>query len=243
MENNLKLLYAIQQIDSQLKEVHELKGDLPALVADLQAKVDTLSAKVKELNSAVKKAKIDRDSADVEIIDLAEKAEKYKEQQLQVKSNKQYDALTREIESAEERSKKLVKEMEVLEGKMQLAKTDSEALSGQLEELTVELKEKEKELKLVNKEHEQEESKLRHDREKLLVRIPKEAYERYDRIKNAKDGVAIVLVKRDACGGCYSRVPPQKLLELRQTERFFMCEHCGRILVSEHVTEKNPIVL
>lgn len=237
MEYKLKLLYSLQQVDSQLQEVQELKGDLPSIVAELEAKVDGLKAKIKELNNFIKKSKIDRDSADGEIIDLAEKIERYKSQQLQVKSNKQYDALTKEIEAAEERSSALEKSMAEIEGKMQVTKADIDTLTAQLEESTGELEEKQKELREVNKEHEKEELKLQHEREKLLVRIDKADLERYERIKNAKGGKAIVPIKRGACGGCYNRVPPQKILEIRQNQKFFVCEHCGRILVSDQVVE------
>ena len=237
MEHKLKLLYSLQQVDSHLQEVLELKGDLPSVVADLQTRVNELKAKIKELNEFIKKSRMDRDTTDVEIIELTEKIDKYKSQQLQVKSNKQYDALTKEIEVAEERSTSLEKRMAETEGKMQVAKADIEALTAQLEEATGDLEEKQKELREVNKEHEKEELKLQHEREKLLIRIDKADLERYVRIKNAKGGKAIVPIKRGSCGGCYNRVPPQKILEIRQNQKFFVCEHCGRILVSDQVIE------
>lgn len=240
MENTLRLLYALQQVDLQLQEIHELKGDLPAVVAELEAKVNEMTTRLKELEKTVKQSKSERDKADSDIVTLAEKAEKYKGQQLQVKNNKQYDALTKEIELAQERSIKLQKDMELLEGKMQLAKTDAVAVAAQLEEISVDYDERKKELKEVNKEHEKEELKFKHEREKLLARIKKEDFDRYERIQKAKGGTAVVPVKRGACGGCFSRVPPQKMLEIRQNTKLFMCEHCGRILVSDQVAEKSP---
>ncbi len=242
VENKLKHLYALQTVDSRLQEVQELKGDLPMVVAELEGKVDEMKAKLKELNNFLKQSKIERDNADVEIISLAEKVEKYKSQQLNVKSNKQYDALTREIEMAEERSAKMEKEMEGLEGKMENARKDIEALSAQVEQSGGELDEKKKELREVNKEHEKEELKLHHEREKLLARIEKADLDRYERIRRAKGGKAIVPIKRGACGGCYSRVPPQKILEIRQNSRLYACEHCGRILVSDHIVEVSMVL-
>lgn len=235
VENRLKHLFALQQVDSQLQEVEELKGDLPMIVADLQSKSDDLKGRIKELNATLKQARIDRDSADREIIELAEKVEKYKNQQLNVKSNKQYDALTHQIEAAEQRSTQLEKDMLTLEGKMELAKKDVETLTGEAETVTEELSEKQKELREVNKEHEKEELKLHHEREKLLARIDEDDLERYERIRKAKGGKAVVPIKRDACGGCFSRVPPQKILEIRQNSHFYACEHCGRILVSDQI--------
>ncbi|MBI1808060.1 MAG: hypothetical protein HYR76_13555 [Ignavibacteria bacterium] len=237
MEHKLKHLFALQQVDSQLQEVQDLKGDLPMIVTDLETKVTEMQARLKELNGSIKQSKIDRDNADMEIVDLAGKIEKFKSQQLNVKSNKQYDALTREIEAAEERTLKLEEQMESFEGKMEIAKKDIEALTVQLEESTAELNERRKELHELNKEHEKEELKLQHEREKLLARIDKSDLARYERIKKAKGGIAIVPIKRGACGGCFNRVPPQKILEIRQNANFFACEHCGRLLVSDHIVE------
>jgi predicted nucleic acid-binding Zn-ribbon protein len=191
-------------------------------VSHLEARVNDLKTKLKEQQTLLKQSKISRDSADLEIVDLAEKIEKYKSQQLNVKSNKQYDALTREIENAEQRSVKLEKEMEILEGTMGAAKKDAETLSAQLEELSAEYGERSKELREVNKEHEKEELKLQ--------------LERYERIKKAKNGKAVVPIKRGACGGCFNQVPPQKILEIRQNSYMYMCERCGRILVSDNIS-------
>ncbi len=235
VENLLRYLYTLQQIDTQLQEVTELKGDLPAIVEELEAKVDQYKAEVKILNNTIKQLKIDRDKADVDIIDLAEKIEKYNNQQLNIKSNKQYDALTREIDAAEKKSLQTEKDMESFEGKMEIAKRDLEAVNEQLKKSTDDLSERKEELREVNKEHEKEELKLQHEREKILVRLDKNYTERYDRIRNAKSGLAVVPIKRNACGGCYSRVPPQKILEIRQNSKLYACEHCGRILVSDHI--------
>ncbi len=243
VEQRLKHLYALQQVDLQLQDVEELKGDLPKVVAELDSKVDQLKAKIKELNTFMKQSKTERDSADVEILGLAEKVEKYKSQQLNVKSNKQYDALTKEIENAEARSAQLEKDMEALEGKLETAKKDVETLTAQLEEESAELSNRQKELKEINKEHEKEELKLEHEREKLVTRIAGDDLERYERIRKAKGGRAVVPVRRNACGGCFSRVPPQKILEIRQNNHLYTCEHCGRILVSDHIVETSLLTL
>ena len=242
MENKLKFLYALQQVDLEIQEIYDLKGDLPGIVAGLEEKVNGLKAKLQELNNTIKNAKKERDSADVEIIDLAEKIEKYKNQQLQVKSNKQYDALTKEIEAAEAKSIKLEKEMETLEGKMQIAKSDIDTITVQYEDADTEYEERKKELKEVNKEHEKEELRSQHEREKLLVRIDKADLEKYERIRKAKGGKAVVAVKRGACGGCFNRVPSQKILELKQNSTVFTCEHCGRILVSDQIVELSAVL-
>ncbi len=239
METRLQSLYTLQKIDTELQDIHEMKGDLPQIVEALESKVEELKKKIKDYNDMIKQSKISRDKADVEILDLAEKVEKYKKQQLQVKSNKQYDALTKEIENAENTSAKLEKEMELLERNMVAAKAEVDTHTAQLGESATELQDRQKELREVNKEHEKEESKLRHEREKIVGKIDRDDLAKYELIRKAKGGNAVVPVKRGACGGCFKRVPPQMILELRQNSKFYQCEHCGRILVSDKIVEKS----
>ncbi len=243
MENKLRQLYALQQIDSSLDELEEMKGDLPAEIQGLEEKVSGLESQVKALNDSMKGAFASRDNADSEIIALKEKVEKYKTQQFEVRTNKQYDALTREMDNATATISRLEKEMEALEGKATNARTDIEATKLQLDEVAKVLEEKRAALAEVSKTNEAEEQKFRHDRQKLVVRITKADLTAYERIRKAKKGKAVVPVKRGACGGCFNRVPPQKLLELRQNDKLYTCEHCGRILVSNEIAETSSTVV
>lgn len=236
-------MYALQKVDSALDELQDMKGDLPRIVSELKGRIKGRQDLKKEHEETVKRAIITRDETDIEIITLKEKVEKYKSQQFQVKTNKQYDTLAREIDQSQERITKLVKEMEVLEGKASLAKQDSEQLVPEIETMTAELAERQKELDEVNQEHEEEELKLNHEREKIVSRISKGDMQMYTRIRDAKDGKAIVPVKRNACGGCFNRVPPQKVLELRKNSALMTCERCGRIIVSDEIVESAANVL
>lgn len=240
-EKRLLKLFQMQQIDYELQEIHEMKGDLPAIVDELANRVTSTKAKIKELNELMKQLKKDRNALDIEIIAMTEKLEKYKSQQLQVKSNKQYDALAREIDTVTAKISNLEKEMELLEGKMQVTKTDVENETAAIEKITAEYEERQKELREINKEHEKKEKKLQQQREKLLEKIEKADFERYERIRKAKMGKAVVQVKRGACGGCYNRIPPQKILELRQNSKLFICEHCGRIIVSDDIVAQSAV--
>ena len=130
--------------------------------------------------------------------------------------------------------------MEDAENRLATAKADAEALKEQLEVLGEELKERQKELKEVNKEHEKSELSLQHSRDKIVVKLGQDDLDRYDRIYRAKGGKAVVSVKRNACGGCFSRVPPQKILELRRNSQIYLCEQCGRILVSDSLIAPGP---
>lgn len=237
MENRLRLLYSLQRIDLSLDEVQEMKGDLPHVVADLQQRLQKKETQKRELEEFAKKSLVLRDQNDLEIIALKEHIEKYKSQQFQVKTNRQYDALGREADAAQEKIIRLEQEMEITEGKAGIAKVDAEKLSPELDELKAELEEKQKELALVNKEHEEEELRLKHEREKIVVRLDKNDLRMYERIRKAKNGKAVVPVRRNACGGCFNRVPPQAVVELRKNSKLWICEHCGRIIVSDGIVE------
>lgn len=237
MENRLRLLYSLQQIDLSLDEVQDMKGDLPRIVAELEDRLAKKETQKKELEEFVKKSLVARDQTDLEILALKEQIEKYKTQQFQVKTNRQYDALAREADHAQEKIIKLEQEMEALEGKANLAKVDAEKLIPEIEELRAELEERKAELAEVNKEHEEEELRLKHEREKIVVRLEKADLRLYERIRKAKGGKAVVPVRRNACGGCFNRVPPQKVLELRKNARIITCEYCGRVLVSDEIVE------
>lgn len=236
-------MYALQRVDSNLDELHELKGDLPHLVEVLEKKQQEKDALRTSLEATVKHANVRREEIDLEIVSTKENIEKYKEQQFQIKTNKQYDALTREIDSSQERVKALEKEMETIEGKAANAKKDLEALAPEIEELRKELKERQAELDHVNKEHEEEELKLKHERDKLIVRIDRADVKAYERIRKALGGKAVVGVRRNACGGCFKRVPPQVSVELRKNSRLMNCEHCGRLLVSDEIVESYTTII
>ena len=210
MENRLRLLYSLQLVDSSLDELREMKGDLPQIVAELSETVKSKLVQKKEFEDLLKQSIISRDQTDIDILSLKGKIEKYKNQQFQVKTNKQYDALAREVDHAQEKITKLQKEMEVLEGKAANARDDAGKLGPEIETLQTEFSDRKKELAAVDKEHEDEELKLQHQREKLISRISKSDYQMYERIRIAKEGKAVVPVKRNSCGGCFNRVTPQK---------------------------------
>lgn len=237
MENMLRNLYALQLIDKNLDELEELKGDLPAETRELEGKVGALRTKLQGLEQTMKTAFSSRDTADSEIVSLNAKMEKYKAQQFQVRNNKEYDALTKEMDGAVETISRLGKEMEALETKATLARDEIENVKRELEEVTKVLEEKRQALAEVSRTTEEEELKYKHDRQKMVARIKKSDLAMYERIRKAKKGKAVVPVRRGACGGCFNRVPPQMLLELRQNTKFYTCEHCGRIIVSDEVAE------
>jgi predicted nucleic acid-binding Zn-ribbon protein len=231
----LRNLYTLQYIDSNLDELEEMKGDLPSEVHTLEERAEGLVTQRAALDRAMKTAFTQRDHADSEIVTLRDKVERYKVQQTKVRTNREYDALTKEMDNATETVARLEKEMEALEAKATQARGEIEVLGEQLVEVQKALDEKNVDLAEITRTTEAEELKFRNDRLKLVSRISKADIATYERIRKAKKGMAVVSVKRGACGGCFNRVPPQKILELKQNSRIYTCEHCGRILVSDEI--------
>jgi predicted nucleic acid-binding Zn-ribbon protein len=204
-------------------------------VSGLKAKLDSLEATMRE-------AFAQRELADNEILALKEKTDKYKDQQLHVRNNKEYDALTREMDHAVEAIANLTKTMSEQENRGTVARTDIEATKKELEETSAQLDEKRQELAEVSKTTEDEELKYKHEREKALARVSKQDLAMYERIRKAKSGRAVVPLKKNSCGGCYTAVPPQKILELKQNNKWYTCERCGRIIISEEMAESAATV-
>lgn len=235
METKLRNLFALQRVDLELDILDEAKGDLPKEIREMEEKENAASARLAELEKTMRDAFAQRDTTDNSILALREKCERYKKQQYEVRNNKEYDALTKETDAATMMIAKLEKEMESLESKGTIARTEIETVRKELEEMKPHLADHRAALAAVSKVNEEKELQTLHEREKLVVRIPGGDLATYTRIRKAKKVVAVVPVRRNSCGGCYGRVPPQKLLELRKNDRIYLCEHCGRIIVSDDI--------
>lgn len=238
MEESLRLLYLLQKIDSNLDDVEQMKGDLPSIVRNLEEQIAELTTKINEKQQYIDSSVEARNKADNDINEYQEKLKKYKAQQYQVRTNKEYDAITKEIDFAEEAIKTLTKQFEDFENQMSVAKSELAELQHKLTELEALLKEKKEELTEVTKETEDEEIRYTHEREKLVVRINKEHLSKYEQIRSAR-GKAVVTIRKNSCGGCGNRIPPQHLIEIRRNDRMYVCQHCGRIVVSNELAESS----
>ncbi len=238
MKTRLANLYELQLIDSLLDELEELRGDLPLVVNELTAQMQVLQnnidVKAAERDEAQKK----RVANDNEIADLNEKLKKYKAQLYKVRNNKEYDALTKEIDFAETRILELEEENKELENKIGTLALEINELEDEIDKLKKELEEKESELKKIIQSNEKEEARLSKLREEVVSKIKKNDYNTYMRIRKARGGIAIAYVHRGSCSGCHNMIPPQRQLEIKQNNRLFTCEGCGRILVSAEVAKE-----
>ena len=237
MFDRLKILYELQNLDDQLDELEELRGDLPNAVQALEEKIttmkDDIASKEKERKDSLKK----REENEEEIDKLKENQKKFKAQLYQVRNNKEYDALTKEIDHNEEQISKLEVENNTLADLSKKLTDEIEEIAPQMDELKEDLKSKEADLKEIVKANEKEEVKLRTKRKEIEAQTKKPDYSAYMRIRKAKKGKAVATIKRSACSGCHNIVPSQRQLEIRRNNKLFFCEYCGRILVSSEVAD------
>ena len=237
MLNRLKTLYQLQLLDDQLDVLEELRGDLPNTVRELENKIAELKEDIQSKEAQQNESLEKRESNEKEMERLLENQKKFKAQLYQVRNNKEYDALTKEIDHTDEQLSKLEAENDALADLSKSLTQQVEDIVPALDELQKELKEKEADLKEIIKANEREESKLLADRKKIEEQVKKADISVYMRIRKAKKGKAVVTIKRSACSGCHNIVPSQRQLEIRRNNKLFFCEYCGRILVSQEITE------
>ena len=238
MINRLSALFELQQIDDELDLLEELRGDLPLAVNELNSEIqsiqETVTAKENEKEEALNTIKANEEEVEL----LKTNLKKFKDQLYQVRNNKEYDALTKEIDHSEEKIKVLEKENVDLENKIQSLKNEIEEVQPKLEELKKEVSEKENELKDIVKVNEEEEIKLQKKREVVAAKIRRSDLNTYTRIRKACGGKAVATISRGACTGCHNVVPPQRQIEIRANKRLYTCESCGRLLISSAVVSE-----
>ena len=237
MYDRLKILYRLQLLDDQLDELEELRGDLPNIVKELENKIKSLNDEITNKEKEQKESVEKRSRNEEEIEVLKENQKKFKTQLYQVRNNKEYDALTKEIDHTEAQITKLETENDTLADLSKKLSVQIEEIKPSLDELNNELKEKEADLKEIVKANEKEEAKLQAERKKIVEEVKKPDLSAYQRIRKAKRGTAVATIRRSACSGCNNIVPSQRQLEIRKNNKLFFCEYCGRILVSTEISE------
>lgn len=238
MEQKLRTLYHIQQTDTKIDKIHLLRGELPLEVQDLEDEIAGLRTRIENAEKEIRE--IDavnadhRNAIEQSRLDVA----KYEEQRNNVKNNREYDSLSKEIEyqELEQRiAEKRIKENNVLiEEKQQVKEEASRTLAARESDLV----EKKKELETIVEETAKEEEALNKERAELVRMVDERMVVAYDRVRaNAHNKLAVVTVKRDACGGCFNKIPPQRRLDIAESKKIIVCEYCGRILVSSDFEE------
>ena len=226
----LDALVKLQTIDSKLDEIKKIRGDLPEEVRDLEDELAGYETRVSKFNADIQGLE-DEIARNKQAIKEAEKnIKKYTEQQTNVRNNREYDAITKEVELQNLEIQISDKKTKEALYRIEQKNREIEGTKSTLSERKKDLESKKQELDVIISESQEEESKLLKDREVAAKLIEARLLNSYNKIRtNAVNGLGVVAVKRDACGGCYNTVPPQRQVDIREKKKLIVCEHCGRI--------------
>ena len=238
VKDKLIALYRLQTIDSNIDEIKRLSGELPLKVQDLEDEIAGFQKRQNNIKEEIKNVKKQTSEKKNQIKEAETLVQKYTKQQENVRNNREFDSLSKEIEYQKldiQLSEKRIKEYK------QIAK-EKRTLLKEAEEFTkdkkLDLKESKKELELIVSETEKDEKKLILKTEEIGKLIEPRILTAYKKIReNVRNGLAVVVVERDACGGCFNKIPPQRQLDVASHKKIIVCEFCGRILVDKNIEE------
>lgn len=236
VEQKLKALYELQTIHTKIDKIRQIRGELPMEVADLEDDVAGLETRIQKIKAELDDLEDDIVTRKNLIRDAQANTKKYEAQLGEVKNNREYDAISKEIEIQGldiQVSEKKIREF----GFEITSKTQVyEKALADLEARKSDLDAKKDELGTITAETEKEESELNALAEKAIPNIEERLLTAYNRLrKNAKNGLAVVTIQRDSCSGCFNQIPPQRQSDIRQRKKVIVCEHCGRILIDEQM--------
>lgn len=238
VEEKLKALFRLQLTDSKVDKIATLRGELPLEVKDLEDELEGLKTRIEKFKEEIESKEQEISEKHNEIKEAQALIVKYKEQQMQVRNNREYESISKElefqsleIELCEKRIREFISEVEKKKEMIETAHTT-------FEERSTDLENKKNELEEIVGETEKEEAELQGKSEELAEIIEPRLLYAYKRIRNnARNGLAVVTVQRDACGGCFNKIPPQRQLDIKNHKKIIVCEYCGRILVDEEMIE------
>lgn len=235
-QDKIAILYDLQQIDSQIDRINHIKGELPFEVQDLEDRISGLETRMtgytEQADELTKEVKAKKEAVETS----KELIKKYEKQLNDVKNNREFDSLSKEIEYQKleiELSEKRIKEFSAESKEKKKLAEETKAV---LEDRKIDLEAKRAELAGIETDTAKELADLQTKADKLREMISERLLSGYDRIrKNVRNGLAVVTVRRDACGGCFNRIPPQKQMDIRMSKKIIICEYCGRVLVSDEL--------
>lgn len=234
MEEKIEALYNLQMIDTKIDEINKLKGELPLEVQDLEDEVTGLQTRIDNINSEIEELNLLTKQRKEEIEQSKSLITKYDEQIKNVRNNREYDSLSKEIEYQNLEIELNEKRLKEYSAELKVKKALVEEAEHARSERAIDLEQKRGELDTIDKETAAEVAALRIEEDAAREKIDERLLSAYNRIRNnVRNGLGVVTVKRDACGGCFNRIPPQRQYEIRQNRKIIVCEYCGRILVSD----------
>lgn len=223
-------LVRLQTIDSKIDEIKKIRGALPEEVQDLEDEIAGYETRIEKYNSEIQQQEEEINSNKIAMQNANKLIEKYQDQQLNVRNNREYDALTKEIELQQLEIQICEKKIREAQAKIEGKNEEIEQTRELMNERNKDLDSKKSELNNIISESEDEENKLYEERDKAETKVEPRLLKSYKKIRaNARNGLAVVNVKRNACGGCFNVVPPQRQAEVKERKKLVVCEHCGRI--------------
>jgi predicted nucleic acid-binding Zn-ribbon protein len=234
----LNALYDKQLIDTAIDKIKILRGELPLEVQDLEDEIEGLQTRVSKYDEDIENLEKSIGGKKQEIQNAQDLIKKYEEQQNNVRNNREYDSLSKEIEFQTLEIELCEKRIREFTGQIEEKKVVIDESTGVLEERKLDLDNKKKELEDIIDETKKEEDVLEKKSEELETIIEPRLISAYRKIRgNARNGLAVVPVERDACGGCFNKIPPQRQLDIASKKKIIVCEYCGRILVDANMSE------
>jgi predicted nucleic acid-binding Zn-ribbon protein len=232
VEEKLKTLYRLQQKSSEIDNIKILRGELPLEVADLEDEIIGLETRIGKYEAELKEADTTISHQKQKAKDSELKITKYKEQLDNVRNNREFDHLSKEIEFE-------TLEIELSEKKVREFAQDSKNLTEQIDkskaflhERSADLAQKKEELDNIVSETKQQEEQLRDEVKNIEAEVEPRLLQAFKRIrKSARNGLAVVMIERGACGGCFNKIPPQKQMDIKIGKKIIVCEYCGRIMI------------
>lgn len=230
-EEKQQALLALQATDTQLNEIVKLRGALPEEVAGLQAELGTLQDDLQSLQNTLQYLEEDIVAKKEQIKSAQKLVGKYKDQQMEVRNNREYDAITKEIELQELEIQLLERSIKQQYGDIDAKKLEKEQTETIIEKKRQALSHKEEMLKAVMDGNQKQEKSLNRKREKIIQTIDSDLVQDYERIRNnVRNKRAVVVIERGACSGCFNAIPPQRQLDIQEQKYMIHCEYCGRIM-------------
>ena len=241
-EKKLEKLLKLQEIDSKIFGIKKVRGALPEEVQDLEDELIGYNTRQDKFKEDIDNKNKDIDDYKIKISEAKKLIKKYKDQQMNVRNNREYDAISKEIESQELDTKLFVKKSGENNQKIEGVKEEIKATKKIIKEKTQMLKSKKSDLDVLSSESQEEEKKLNSLKPKASKKIEPSLLLSYEKlVERQRNGLAVVRVSRSACGGCFNIVPPQRQAEVKEKKKIILCEYCGRILadvIAEIIKEK-----
>ncbi len=238
VERKLIELYTLQQVDSKIDKIRIIRGELPLEVQDLEDEIAGMETRIAKFNEELEKFAKDIVDYKNKIKEATALIKKYEEQQNNVRNNREYESLTKEIEYQSLDIQLCEKRINDCTKKSEMLKISLNETNARLEERKSDLELKKNELSSIVEETEKEEQELMVRSQESEQLIEERLLTAYKRIrKNARNGLAVVKIERDACGGCYNKIPPQHQLDIRMHKKIIVCEYCGRILIDQDIVD------